>query len=150
MFWFDISTCLAMGALGSYVARQKGRASGEGFLFGFMLGPLGVIVEGVLPTVGPPPTHPRSLAERSWSRHEREPARVGPRDTSVGVGPGEDGDGADRSWPSHAASAAPHVRSRVRARYVARPAALLSPVIVVLGLVTLLVLLLTVFVVTRP
>src|SRR5688572_3265146 len=68
---------LAMGAVGSYVARQKGRASGEGFLFGVLLGPLGVIVEGVLPTVGPPPARPRSPAEGTWGQPRGRPSRTG-------------------------------------------------------------------------
>ena len=36
---------------GQYVADQKGRSALEGFLFGFLLGPLGLIIVACLPTM---------------------------------------------------------------------------------------------------
>jgi hypothetical protein len=40
---------LALGASGSWVAAQKGRSPGEGFALGCLLGPIGVLVEAMLP-----------------------------------------------------------------------------------------------------
>lgn len=50
------------GALGAYVAAQKGREPVEGLVFGVLLGPLGVIVAGLMPTrdaQSPPPHAPQ-------------------------------------------------------------------------------------------
>lgn len=43
------------GFLGSFIADQKGRSSGEGFLLGFLFGPLGCLIEVLLPNIAPPP-----------------------------------------------------------------------------------------------
>jgi hypothetical protein len=40
------------GALGMKIADHKRRSPAEGFLLGFMLGPLGVIIEAALPDEG--------------------------------------------------------------------------------------------------
>lgn len=40
---------VAFGVLGGYVARAKGRASGEGVAIGALFGPIGVVVVGLLP-----------------------------------------------------------------------------------------------------
>ncbi len=40
---------LACAGFGAYVADQKGRSRLEGALFGFVLGPFGVVAEGTLP-----------------------------------------------------------------------------------------------------
>lgn len=45
---------LACGLLGAYVGFQKGRAPIEGLVIGAMLGPLGVLVVALLPTVDVP------------------------------------------------------------------------------------------------
>ena len=42
----------AFGWGGSYVARVKRRSTDEGFLFGFLLGPIGILIEALLP-MGP-------------------------------------------------------------------------------------------------
>jgi hypothetical protein len=39
------------GGLGIYVADQKGRQASEGFLFGMLLGPFGVIIVALLPNL---------------------------------------------------------------------------------------------------
>jgi hypothetical protein len=41
---------LLCGLLSAWVASQKNRDSSEGFLLGALFGPLGVLVEGLLPT----------------------------------------------------------------------------------------------------
>lgn len=41
---------LVFGFLGLYIASQKGRSETEGFLFGFLLGPFGVVLVALLPT----------------------------------------------------------------------------------------------------
>lgn len=45
---------LVFGVMGSYVADTKGRASGEGFIFGFLLGPIGILIVVLLPSVAKP------------------------------------------------------------------------------------------------
>lgn len=42
------------GGLGIHVAHEKGRPATEGFMFGVLLGPLGVIVVALLPTLSMP------------------------------------------------------------------------------------------------
>lgn len=42
-------TALVFGFLGMWVADQKSRPSSEGFLLGLLFGPLGVLIEAVLP-----------------------------------------------------------------------------------------------------
>jgi len=39
------------GTLGAWVAIQKGRSDGEGFLLGFLLSLYGVLLEALLPTL---------------------------------------------------------------------------------------------------
>jgi len=41
-----------VGEVGSYIAEQKGRSVGGGFLFGFFFGPLGLVIEACVPTLG--------------------------------------------------------------------------------------------------
>ena len=41
----------ALGGFSVWIAAQKGRSLAEGFLVGFLFGPLGVIVEALLPTL---------------------------------------------------------------------------------------------------
>ena len=40
---------LVTGFIGSYVAGEKGRSNLEGFIFGFLLSLLGVLIVGILP-----------------------------------------------------------------------------------------------------
>ena len=40
---------LVCGGFGAYAARQKGRSGLKGFLFGLILGPIGVVAVGTLP-----------------------------------------------------------------------------------------------------
>jgi hypothetical protein len=42
---------LVMGALGAFVALQKGRSPIEGLLMGFLFGPFGVLITALLPTM---------------------------------------------------------------------------------------------------
>ncbi len=41
---------IAMGFLAAWIAAQKKRGPAEGFILGFVFGPLGVIVEALLPS----------------------------------------------------------------------------------------------------
>jgi hypothetical protein len=52
-YWFGmwLGVTLISSALGQYVAWCKGRNLLEGFAFGLFLGPIGVLVEAMLPTV---------------------------------------------------------------------------------------------------
>jgi hypothetical protein len=53
---------LIFGGLGSYVANEKHRHWAEGFVFGALMGPLGVIAAACMPTVAierMPPRRPR-------------------------------------------------------------------------------------------
>jgi hypothetical protein len=42
---------LVMGALGAFVALQKGRSPIEGLMMGFLFGPFGVLITALLPTM---------------------------------------------------------------------------------------------------
>ncbi len=46
---------LIFGAFGAWVAAQRGRGGGEGLILGFLFGPLGVLVEALLPQGAPQP-----------------------------------------------------------------------------------------------
>jgi len=59
VFW------LAMTGLGAWLSAQKGRAPSEGATLGFLFGPLGVIVAGLVPNA----TWDRPIAP---DRHEEE------------------------------------------------------------------------------
>jgi hypothetical protein len=50
MIWLIAVGLTVCGALGAYVAAQKGREPVEGLVFGVLLGPLGVLVAGLMPT----------------------------------------------------------------------------------------------------
>ncbi len=57
---FCVLCWLCMGVFAVWIAAQKGRPAAEGFLVGFLFGPLGVLVEALLPTVETPRTLSRS------------------------------------------------------------------------------------------
>ena len=44
---------LLMSSFAQWVASQKGRSAGEGFVLGLLFGPLGVLVEALLPARKP-------------------------------------------------------------------------------------------------
>jgi hypothetical protein len=65
---------LLCGCLGAWIACQRGRSGLEGFIVGFLLGPLGLIIEMFLPQVVIPDTLPgeqkRSFEDITvWHRH---------------------------------------------------------------------------------
>lgn len=69
---------LTMAALGAWVADQKFRSMAEGFVLGLLFGPLGVIVEALLPRPQPPgPPRPRvtPAGEPREERRREEPRR---------------------------------------------------------------------------
>jgi hypothetical protein len=84
-----VALVVSMG-LGIYIAQEKGRSAGEGALFGFLLGPLGVLIEACMPTLEIPPA-------RRGSEERRVPP---PRDPDEGAreylaelaGPAESGE----------------------------------------------------------
>jgi hypothetical protein len=51
-----------LGFIGAYVADQKGRSGGEGFLLSILLGPIGILIEAVLPTIQKPQSRPSAPA----------------------------------------------------------------------------------------
>jgi hypothetical protein len=53
--WIMIAACFVCGCFGSYCAAAKGRGLLEGFIFGGMLGPFGVVAIASLPTLSPRP-----------------------------------------------------------------------------------------------
>lgn len=55
LFLAFVGFMVGMSYLGAWVAKQKGRPRYEGFILGGLMGPFGVIVEGLLPVIG----HPR-------------------------------------------------------------------------------------------
>lgn len=54
--WSLVIFGVALGCslVGTYVAEEKHRSPGEGLILGFLLGPIGVLVEAMLPTGAPP------------------------------------------------------------------------------------------------
>lgn len=55
MILVSIIVCLITGFIGRYVAKEKNRSASEGFLFGFLLNLIGVIIVALLPTKEPKP-----------------------------------------------------------------------------------------------
>jgi hypothetical protein len=55
---------LACGIAGCYVAQEKNRGDIEDWIFGFLFGPLGVLIEACLPTL-PPKTEPTQQPAQS-------------------------------------------------------------------------------------
>jgi hypothetical protein len=60
---------IVIALFGGWVASQKGRAGGEGFLLALLFGPFGVLIEALLPTIAPrlphapaPPAPPSAAA----------------------------------------------------------------------------------------
>ena len=49
-FFLLIISCIVFGYIGSYISNEKKRDKTEGFLFGFFLSILGLIILGLLPT----------------------------------------------------------------------------------------------------
>lgn len=43
-------SCVVFAVLGAYVAKQKRRSKGEGAMLGLIFGPLGCLIEALLPT----------------------------------------------------------------------------------------------------
>jgi hypothetical protein len=73
-----IGLCIT-GGLGSWVATEKKRDGGEGFLLGLFFGPFGVLIEALMPTLpGPAPVAPAPAP--CWCRQRKRLAqRVGPK-----------------------------------------------------------------------
>jgi hypothetical protein len=63
-----VSVWLAFGVAGYYVAGQKRRSTAEGFWMGVLFGPLGVLIEALLPTITPekPVRKSRPVDRKAW------------------------------------------------------------------------------------
>ena len=72
--WFVVS--LVFGGLGAYIAGEKQRSGVEGFLLGLAFGPLGTLIEVMLPTSDKPePKRSKVGTARripDWERAGRE------------------------------------------------------------------------------
>ena len=53
-----------LGGVGSWIATQKGRSGAEGFVLGVLLGPIGWIIEALLP---------QQTSHRPQTQHYRSP-----------------------------------------------------------------------------
>jgi hypothetical protein len=63
----------ALGFMGGWIAEQKNRKTGEGFVLGALLGPLGWIIEALLPTIPQPSAAEVERIETlQHSYHEQE------------------------------------------------------------------------------
>ena len=65
-FFIALVVCLACGALGAAIANSNGASGGLGFVVGFVLGPLGVLVAALLreSQVEPTPLPPIRQSKR--------------------------------------------------------------------------------------
>jgi hypothetical protein len=84
MFWLTLIFLviwLVCGGIGSYVAGEKRRSGAEGFWLGFLLGPLGILIEAMLPTITPKPVAKKRAIRRSsgW----QPPKEDDPMETEV-------------------------------------------------------------------
>jgi hypothetical protein len=62
---------VVFGVLGQYIAIQKDRDGGEGFLLGFLFGPLGVFVEACMPVGQARETREREAAAEASAAAQR-------------------------------------------------------------------------------
>jgi hypothetical protein len=65
-----LAVWLALAVLSAWVAGQKHRSEGEGFVLGALFGPLGVLVEALLPA-GTPPSPPQPPTEAELEAQRR-------------------------------------------------------------------------------
>jgi hypothetical protein len=84
MLPFVLVLAVAFGGLGAWIASQKGRAGGEGLALGLLFGPLGVLVEALLPTVAAGTGRTALTATRGPAPGPVRPRRsIGPGDVEV-------------------------------------------------------------------
>lgn len=81
LFWLVTGSLFLVvsGGFGAYVSEVKHRYWAEGFIFGVVMGPLGVIAEACLPTLPAPvaPKAPAMLVPRLDRRAKEEEAAPG-------------------------------------------------------------------------
>ena len=95
---FYLAAGCICGGIGSYVARAKGRLAVEGLLFGFLLGPIGVLIEVLMPTVSRPAARPSAPDGKLWRFKPRPSPWSGPAEKPAdwadpGAMPGQWADG---------------------------------------------------------
>lgn len=70
------------GGLGAYIAGQKGRAPAEGAVLGFLFGPLGALIEAILPTLDSPAGRSRGTGGTgqgtNWAGFQKQPSPAAP------------------------------------------------------------------------
>ncbi len=82
------------GWFGAYIAEQKGRGSTEGFVLGFLFGPLGCLIEALLPTQHRPLTYRRPISDMG----PIVPEMPGDWGKPGAVRPPAPDDGVDMNW----------------------------------------------------
>lgn len=70
LLFIMIGTIFVSAISGRWIALEKGRSGTEGLVLGLLLGPLGVVIEAVLPEWDPPESD-EPAAKPAWS-HEFE------------------------------------------------------------------------------
>lgn len=64
-----ISSALITGFIGQYVAKEKNREQGEGFVLGFLLSVLGIIIVALLPTK---PANTKPVVKKELTEDEKQ------------------------------------------------------------------------------
>ncbi len=58
-----IVVAVIFGLIGRYVAKEKNRSDAEGFIGGFFLGPIGIIIVALMPTLEKDPIKEKELTD---------------------------------------------------------------------------------------
>ncbi|AGA27642.1 hypothetical protein [Singulisphaera acidiphila] len=77
-FLFLLALWIMFALFGSWIASAKGRSSLEGFVIGFLFGPLGCLIEALLPTLAyatPSPFHAVTITPEQAAEAEQEEER---------------------------------------------------------------------------
>lgn len=72
--WFGLIALgvgIVFAGFGAYIANQRGRGEGEGMIFGFLLGPLGLLILLFLP-----PSKPKTAVDRPGEVYQYRPRKL--------------------------------------------------------------------------